>query len=278
MILKDLVDYGLTEREAKTYLALLELEIGSAQEIANKSGVNRSTTYVTLESLKKSGLVSIADSETVRHYVATPPEAILRSAEDMAVNQQNILRKIQTILPDMKALYKGTKKKPSIKVFEGKAGLISAFEDTLNTHEKLIRVTSAVGNLGRIIPTYLAEYIQKRFKSGIRMQGIHPNDEATKNLIMISPKNFDTPVLIPMEKYKFPADMAIYDNKIGYMSHENGGVAIIIESTEMSDVMKSIFDLAWKEAKRLNDNLVETENTSTKITTKINHKKDKKKK
>jgi sugar-specific transcriptional regulator TrmB len=120
MILKDLVDYGLTEREAKTYLALLELEIGSAQEIANKSGVNRSTTYVTLESLKKSGLVSIADSETVRHYVATPPEAILRSAEDMAVNQQNILRKIQTILPDMKALYKGTKKKPWLRFLKVK--------------------------------------------------------------------------------------------------------------------------------------------------------------
>jgi hypothetical protein len=148
----------------------------------------------------------------------------------------------------------------------------------LNSKGKLLRVFSAPQNLGGIIRDYLPVYIKKRFNLGIRMHGIHPRTIFHVELAKQSAYTSDKYMIIPKDKYKFPADLAIYDNKIGYMSSENGGVAIIIESTEMSDVMKSIFDLAWKEAKRLNDNLVETENTSTKITTKINHKKDKKKK
>ena len=59
-------------------------------------------------------------------------------------------------------------------------------------------------------------------------------------------------MLIPKNKYKSSADMAIYDNKIGYMSTRER-VAIIIESKEIADVMKNIFDLAHEEAKRLKD-------------------------
>lgn len=39
------------------------------------------------------------------------------------------------------------------------------------------------------------------------------------------------------------------------MSLEKGGIAIIIESKEIADVMKSVFDLAYEEAKRLNKKL-----------------------
>jgi sugar-specific transcriptional regulator TrmB len=255
MIIKDLIEFGLNEKGAKVYLALLELEIATVNEISKAASINRSTAYVTLESLKKHGLVSISDNSAVRQYIATPPEAILRSAEDLAISQENIRKKIERIIPEMKALYKGTKKKPIVKVFEGKDGLINAFEDTLNARGKLMRVFSSPANLGLMIQDYLPTYIKKRFDRGIKMYGIHPYDDIHKKLADQSAHTSDKYILIPENKYKFPADLAIYDNKIGYMSHENGGIAIVIESNEISDVMKSIFDLAWEEAKRLNANL-----------------------
>jgi sugar-specific transcriptional regulator TrmB len=252
MFIKELIEFGLSDKEARVYLALLELEIAGVQEIAKVADVNRSTAYVTLESLKKRGFVSISDEKNVRQYIATPPDAILRVARDKAHQQEHVLEKIEQIVPEMKALFKGTKKKPIVKIFEGKEGLISAFEDTLKCKEKLIRVSSAIGNLKKIIPEYLAEYIKKRYESGIKMKGIHPNDSDIKYLISISPKNFDQPITIPINKSSFLADLAVYDNKIGYMSHKNGGLAILIESKEIADVMKDIFDLAFEEAKRLN--------------------------
>ncbi len=251
-LIKTLIDFGLSEKEAKVYVSLLELEIATAGEVAKKSEINRSSVYVVLELLKKRGFVSTSGDKDVLHYIAISPEMILKTAEDLAVKQNEIRKKIDDIIPELNALHKDTKIKPKVRVFEGKQGLINTFEDTLKSKEKLMRISSSVGNLFKIIPEYFPGYVEKRKKLGIRMHGIHPDDMAGQQLLKSDPTNFDTELLIPQDKYHFPADLAIYDNKIGYMSSEKGGTAIIIESKEISDVMKSIFDMAWEEAKRLN--------------------------
>lgn len=251
MLSQTLTEFGLNNKEAAVYTALLELEVAPVQEIAKTTGINRSTAYVVIESLIKKGLVSISDDKSVRQYVATSPDILLYTAENMATRQQNVLNKIEKILPELKALHKDTKKKPLVKVFEGREGLISAFEDTINCKEKLVRVTSSPGNLVDIIGDYLPQYIQKRYQRGVKMLGIHPDNEYNRSLNKYLSRKFDTPMMIPASRYKVPADMAIYDNKIGYMSPEHGGIAISIESKEIADVMKNIFDLAFKEARRL---------------------------
>ncbi len=70
MLIKDLIEFGLSEKEAKIYIALLELEIATVNEIAKKAGVNRSSTYVTLDGLISKGFVSISDDKNIRHYCA----------------------------------------------------------------------------------------------------------------------------------------------------------------------------------------------------------------
>ncbi len=254
MLTKDLVEFGLSEKESCVYLALLELETASANEISKKTAINRSTSYVVIDSLIKKGFVTISNDKNVRQYNAVSPESILRSAEDMAIKYENIKNKIEKIVPEMLALHKDTKQKPVVKVYEGKQGLVNAFENTLKSREKFMRVYSSPSNLNSIIPNYLIEYVQKRFKLGIKMQGIHPDNEVHRNIMNMGPKKFDKYVLVPTEKYKFPADLAIYDDTIGYMTSDHGGLAVMIESKEVADVMKNIFDLALEEAKRLKTN------------------------
>lgn len=253
MLIKDLTDFGLSEKEAKAYLALLELEKAGVQEISNIANLNRSSTYVTLESLKKKGLVSVSSDKNIREYVPTPPEAVLRIAEKTLMEKENALKKIEKILPEMKALYKGTKKKPVVTVYEGKEGLISAFEESLKCREKVMRVYSRPSDLGQFIYEYIPIYVAKRLKLGIKMLGIHPDDKTNRELLKKIPQHIDDYAFVPVDKNKSHADLAIYDDKIGYMSKENGGIAIGIESQEMANVMKTVFDLAFKEAKRVSN-------------------------
>lgn len=253
LLVKNLVEYGLSDKEAKMYLALLELEVSTVNEIAKVAEVNRSSAYVVLEALKEKGLVSVSHDKKIQHYIATSPEALLYSAESQAQRQENVKNKIADIVPELKALHKDTKQKPKVRVFEGKQGLIAAFEDSLCNKEKLMRVSSSVGNLFKIMPEYFEGYVARRIQKGVRMLGIHPFDEISKKLAENSPK-FDEPMLIPKEKYFFPVDFTVYDNKVGFMSSDKGGWALIIENKEMSEVMKSLFDLAFEEAKRLDIN------------------------
>lgn len=250
LLIKQLIEFGLSEKEAKVYLALLELEVATVSETAKTANINRSSTYVVLSSLKKKGLVSTSEDKKIQRYIAVSPEMLLYEAQNRAKKTADIKNRISDIVPELKALHKDTKERPKIKVFEGKQGLINTFEDTLSCKEKTIRMSSSVEDILKVLPEYFPDYINRRIGLGIKMYGIHPNDEMVQNLMKTTPK-FDEPVLIPKKKYKFSADIAIYDNKIGYMSTKEG-LSIIIESKEMADVMKSIFDLAYEEAKRLN--------------------------
>ena len=72
----DLMDIGLSEKEAAVYLALLELGSDTVQHIAKKSAVNRATTYVILDSLKKKGVVSTVEKGTKTHFQAESPESL----------------------------------------------------------------------------------------------------------------------------------------------------------------------------------------------------------
>ena len=60
----------------------------------------------------------------------------------------------------------------------------------------------------------------------------------------------DEIAIIPADKFKFPVNMGVFGNKVGFVSME-GEFGIIIESTEIADTIRNSFDLSWEEAKRL---------------------------
>lgn len=258
LLVKQLIEFGLSEKEAEVYLALLELEIAVVSEISKTANINRSSTYVVLESLKRKGLVSVSGDKKVQRYVATSPEMLSFEAQNKAKKAEDIRNKIGNIVPELKALHKDTKHRPVVRMYEGKQGLINVFEDSLNSKEKIMRVASNLENVSKILSrSYLTNYVLRRINLGIKMYGIHPDTKIEQHLIKVSPK-FDEPMLISQKKYRLLADTAIWDNKIGYMSSEKGGFCISIESKGMSDVMKNIFDLAYEEAKRLNKETLKT--------------------
>lgn len=250
---KQLQNFGLSEKEAKIYIALVELEIATANQAAERAGVNRSSTYVVLDSLMSKGLVSVSEDKTVKQYVATNPEVLLQEIEETIQKQKSVKEGIENILPELKALHRETKSKPKVRVFTGKKGLIATFEDSLNSKEKVIRIASSVTEISKILPLYMPKYIDKRHEKGIKMIGIHPDGKIGRFLMGLkaSKSANDDAVLIPKETFTFTSDYAIYDNKIAYMNGKDGGTAVIIEDKEIAQMSKNIFDLAHKEAKRI---------------------------
>lgn len=248
---KILQKFGLSEKESLVYLSLLKLGVSYAREIVEDSGLNRSTIYVVLDSLLKKGLINIVSEATVQRYIATSPEILLIRAKEASNKYGLIKDSLQRSLPELRTAYRGAEHKPRVRVLEGKDGLIEAFEDTLKSKEKLVRISSSVGDIFQSLPEYLPFYVQKRYSRGIKMRGIHPDDYAIREMVRHHPDiNFDEIAVIPLDKFKLPSDIAIYDNKVGLMSTKEM-FAVIIESKEIVDLLKTVFDLAWEEAVRL---------------------------
>ena len=131
--LKNLTEFGLSEKEAKIYVSLLELGEATAFEISSHSGINRSSTYVVLEALRRRGLVGLSGDKNVRRYVAVSPEAIAQMSRATAKKHEQIESNIKSILPELNALNKNLVQKPKVRVFDGLEGLMNAMTEFLIT-------------------------------------------------------------------------------------------------------------------------------------------------
>jgi sugar-specific transcriptional regulator TrmB len=77
-IVEKLERIGLTEYEAKTYLALLEVHLNTAAKVSEKSGVPRTRIYSVLESLMHKGWVRIYSGVPLLFKAQAPKEVFVK--------------------------------------------------------------------------------------------------------------------------------------------------------------------------------------------------------
>ena len=76
-IVQNLIDLGMTEREAKLYLAMLDRSEATASELHRMSGVIRSKTYETLVQMVARGFCQERVEGRKKFYSAMQPDALL---------------------------------------------------------------------------------------------------------------------------------------------------------------------------------------------------------
>ncbi|MCF7865496.1 MAG: hypothetical protein K9M11_03250 [Candidatus Pacebacteria bacterium] len=244
----NLQSFGFSEKEVDVYIALLELGKGTVSEISRKAGINRTTGYDILGSLATKGVVNVSGKEPKQEYAAESPASITQYLKRIAAETAEHIKKSEEIIPELEVLH-ALKNRPKIRFYEGKEGLQHVYEDTLTSSEP-IRAYATIDDMYKALPNYFPEYYKRRAKKGITIRGIVPKTAAG-----IDRKKYDKEekreiAFVPADKYYFSPEINIYDNKVMIASwRENLG--IIIESAEIADVMKKMYELAWTEAKRL---------------------------
>jgi len=247
-IYENLVKSGLSENESKVFLVLLELGRGTVTEITRKAGLNRTTGYDILDNLVNKRLVSISGKEPKQEYLAESPENIVVLLEQQLNEKKEQLEKIKNVLPEMKSLH-NVSGRPKVRFYEGIQGLKDVYEDTLNSSEP-IRAYASVDDMHTGLPNYFPEYYKRRANNGIAIRAIIPDTPIGRERKSVDAKEKRESALVPKEVFDFSPEINIYDNKVMIASWKEK-LGIIIESAEISDAMKKIYELAWAEAKRL---------------------------
>lgn len=240
--------FGFSEKEVDVYIALLELGRGTVSEISRKAGINRTTGYDILSSLSTKGVVNVSGKEPKQEYVAESPTSITEYLKKIASETAAHIKKSEELIPELEVLH-ALNSRPRIRFYEGKEGLQHVYEDTLTSSEP-IRAYATLDDMFEALPDYFPEYYRRRAKNNISIRAIVP-----KTAMGIERKMYDKEekreiAFVPADKYYFSPEINVYDNKVMIASwRENLG--IIIESAEIADAMKKIYELAWTEAKRL---------------------------
>lgn len=253
---ENLIRAGFSKNESKIFLALLALGRGTVTVITRKAGLNRTTGYDILDNLVSKGLVSVSGKEPKQEYVAESPDKILIFLEKEAESARERLDQIKKVLPEIKSMH-NVSGRPKVRFYEGTEGIKQVYEDTLTSREE-IRAYAAVDDMHMGLPGYFSTYYDRRAGKNISIRAIIPATPIGKQRASKDVEEKRTTVLIPPDKYYFTPEINIYDNKVMIASWREK-LGIIIESAEIADVMKKIYELAWigakEERKRLEENL-----------------------
>ena len=80
--MKELISFGLTENEAKTYLALLQLKQATARATAKLSNIPRQEIYLILRQLEKLGLTEVMITKPAQFVAVEPQKALAELIEN----------------------------------------------------------------------------------------------------------------------------------------------------------------------------------------------------
>lgn len=247
-LIKTLEFIGFSKKEVLVYLALLELGKGTVTQISRIAGINRPTGYHVLASLEIKELVRVSGKEPKQEYVAESPDQIEKLLENKIKDDQEYMRQARSIIPELKSMHNMTDR-PKVLFYEGKDGLEKVYEDTLTSTED-IRAYASVDDVHKTLPHYFPLYYKRRAKKGIGIRAIFPDSPEARKLQLSDKEEKRESLLIPRENFGFHPEINIYNNKIMIASWREK-LGITIESTEIADAMKKIFELAWIGAKIL---------------------------
>ena len=153
-----LKDLGLSDNEAKVYLAMLELGPASVIDISKKAGVNRPTAYVQIESLKKMGLVSTQTKGKKQLFIAESPDQLEFVLDRQLGELKQKQSEFEKILPDLINLYRSSGAQPQVRFFEGKEGLLTMQENVLKSGAKERCAIASADQILDVFPRQVEDY------------------------------------------------------------------------------------------------------------------------
>jgi sugar-specific transcriptional regulator TrmB len=241
-----LIKAGFSENESMVFLAILQLGKGTVTQITRKAGLNRTTGYDILDSLVAKGLVSVSGKEPKQEYLAESPDHLVSVLESELKEKEKRVSEIKKIIPNLKFIH-NVRGRPKVRFYEGTKGLTEVYEDTLSSKETIISYAT-FDDMHKALPNYFPKYYKRRAEKGISIRGIVPKTDIAVERMKYNEEEKREVVFVPADKYYFSPEIDIYDNKVMIASWKEK-LGIIIESAEIADAMKKIYELAWLGAK-----------------------------
>lgn len=235
---------GFDEKEAKVYLALLEIGRGTATEISKQAGLKRAIIYHVLERLKKRGYAQELREGKVKHFSASDPTRVLQNASAAAES-------LRVVLPMIKALQDKGRDKPRIEFFEGKEAILTVYR-TVYEQAKVARFLSSIERLNKFIPEETAAWVKRYHGGAIKNLGFHLLSDSSEDRAWArqTEKGPGQRVrILPESIKKMEMDFAIADDVLGITSF-NPLFIVVIHSAGIARSTAQLFDLAWLQGRK----------------------------
>lgn len=233
--------FGLSEKEAKIYIAALKLGASPVQKIAQEADVNRATAYANIDKLMKEGLMSSFKEGKKFYFYAERPEKILHQLiKKQKIELENRSTSLVRVLPELKAHERRQSDAPALSYYKGSEGIKEVCKTILQGHEDTYRI---IYNhelfYENFKPRELQDLAHERLRKNIFAKVIRITKDKSAESRHTEHYN------VSPEELDISLEMSIFDKTSLIVSLKDPLSGISINNENITNTFKEIFDLLW---------------------------------
>ncbi|MDZ7799126.1 MAG: helix-turn-helix domain-containing protein [Patescibacteria group bacterium] len=222
----------------------------TASTLAKKVNISRTSVYDLLEKMIDKGLIFESPKAGVNQYAVKNPEKL----NILLSEKEKEFEKARKSFKSLEKLYKNDSiKEPSLQIYHGQSALQQMMKDMLLYRDIKVRAYWPIMKMIKILgKSFLIKFHQERIARNISLKTIWPAsqipsikkypflgiDKENKRKVKIAPKSVN-----------FSLGYVIYGSTVRFLSSSKENYGFLIESEELSKMMKGQFDIVWQQAK-----------------------------
>lgn len=239
-----LIDIGISEKEARVYIALLESGAATADQTAKNASLNRSTTYVQIDRLMAIGLVTTFKQGKKTFFAAEPPTNLERLIEMKAQKLELDKANINAFIPDLMKVYSAGGNRPVVRLFEGKDGIVSLRSRILEAQQKNVYVVTDFAKFQNMYtPKELAEFSQERARRKLCTHVLYTAPDSWDDVPSVPPQKLKR---IAQKSFTFDSDIYIFDDNVAFASYGQAAHGMLLKSEHIANTMRDMFTMVWQ--------------------------------
>lgn len=238
---ESLEKFGLSKKETSVYLATLELGKATAQKIAKKAELPRSTTYSVIETLILKKLIFPIQEKKIKEYTAEDPKKIYNLSSEAT-------RSIKESLPELNNLYHQSKARPKIIYHEGLSAIKEVYNDILRMpglKEYLIIGPEKIW-IG-MDEKWFADFKIRRASAKIKTRMIIEDSDVARQRQKDGMKYLSEVKIIPADHpYQFTGGAYIFQGEVIFLEYKKDLISVEVFSKGIADLQRLMFESLWK--------------------------------
>ncbi len=238
---------GLNVQESLLYEVLLRAGKLRASELAKRSRLSRTNTYNIVNALIQKGLASTDRSGKQLLYAPLHPSNLGGFIDGQYALLADTKKQFDALLKEMVADFMLGSSRPSVSIFEGRAGIIRAYDDLLQDRLPLHSVQDMI-KVDRYLAEYNPRFIKERTRRRLKHRLIAP--ESTREFAVRNPPPFREIRYLPDNLFVWDIDLKVTKKKLvitTFVSEMTIGIVVI--HPDITRSMLSLFETLWAGAK-----------------------------
>ena len=241
MLSQVLEKYWFTEKQAKIYLACLELWSSPVSSIARYSEIHRVTTHYILKELKEKNIARVITKNNVKYFSVI-------SASELIKKEEEKINKLKSVLPELTLLWNKFDNKTKIDYYEWISELKGFYKQIILEWIKS-KKPFLVFLWTQDIDYKMQEFFDTEFKK------FREENPYKTNIILADSDNpyskineeLHNSLLVKKDVFNLWIEIILYWENIALLSYNKKEIYWIkISSKVMKNSFESIFNLIWE--------------------------------